>query len=289
MYGHCTIDTITVSGKTHTQIGGSACYCSAMARRLGFDAHMVTRFGPDFPRDYLDQNDITYSAASESASGTTRFSLDVRGVERDLRLDHRCDDILYEQIKDAECRVISPLCGEISHDTLKAICADSGFVLVDPQGFLRHADSRGAVALGDGSGLDLSGADAIKVSADEAQHLTGGLKGDAAMEALRRRGADMVLYTDGAEISLLSGDKVYSITLPNKRICDTTGIGDMFCAAFCCTLAKERDVLWALCFAGGAAQAALDSKDVGLLKVPRKGSVQTNASYFYNIIKFRGI
>ncbi|KAF6242664.1 ribokinase, partial [Nitrosopumilus sp. b1] len=52
---------------------------------------------------------------------------------------------------------------------------------------------------------------------------------------------------------------------------------------------KEKDFLWAFCFAGGSAQAALDTKEIGLLKVPERGAIETNASYFYNTIKFRQI
>ena len=52
---------------------------------------------------------------------------------------------------------------------------------------------------------------------------------------------------------------------------------------------KERDFLWALCFAGGAAQAALETKEVGLNKIPKKGAIETNATYFYNTVKFRQI
>jgi len=52
---------------------------------------------------------------------------------------------------------------------------------------------------------------------------------------------------------------------------------------------KEKDFLWALSFAGGAAQAALDSKNMGLQKIPQKGVVQNNASYFYNLMKFRDL
>jgi sugar/nucleoside kinase (ribokinase family) len=88
---------------------------------------------------------------------------------------------------------------------------------------------------------------------------------------------------------MLVKDKIYSITLPNKRVYDTTGVGDIFCAAFTCTMLKEKDFLWALCFAGGAAQAALESNNVGLQKIPKKGTIQTNASYFYNLVKFRDL
>ena len=98
-----------------------------------------------------------------------------------------------------------------------------------------------------------------------------------------------MLLTDKSNVSLLVKDKIYSITLPNLHIHDTTGVGDIFCSAFTCTMLKEKDFLWALCFAGGAAQAALDSNNVGLQKIPKKGTVQTNASYFYNLVKFRDL
>lgn len=288
VYGHCTIDSIAVGGRTHEQIGGSACYCALLARQFGFEARMITRFGPDFPRQYLDDNGISYSGASVSDSGTTRFSIAVEGAERTLRLAHTCDDIPYEGADGADCTIASPLCGEISDAVFSEIKRGSRFLLVDPQGFLRVREGPGGnVALRDAD-LDLAGAGAIKVNADEARHLTGG-SGQDAMVALQKKGVENVLYTDKADISLLNGDKVYSIRLPNKSIHDTTGVGDIFCAAFCCTMVRERDFLWALCFAGGAAQAALDSKKVGVQKVPRKGAVQTNASYFYNMIKFRTI
>ena len=77
--------------------------------------------------------------------------------------------------------------------------------------------------------------------------------------------------------------------MPNLELVDTTGIGDIFCAAFCCTMLREKDILWALSFAGGAAQAALESKQIGLEKIPSKGAIESNAYYFYNTIKFKEI
>ena len=87
----------------------------------------------------------------------------------------------------------------------------------------------------------------------------------------------------------ISKNKIYSITLPNLELVDTTGIGDIFCAAFCCTMLREKDILWELSFAGGAVQAALESKQIGLEKIPPKGAIESNAYYFYNTIKFKGI
>jgi len=52
---------------------------------------------------------------------------------------------------------------------------------------------------------------------------------------------------------------------------------------------KEKDFFWALCFAGGAAQAAIESKKFGLDKIPAKGATETNAAYFYNLVKFKQV
>ena len=109
------------------------------------------------------------------------------------------------------------------------------------------------------------------------------------MKILQKNGIDNVILTDKQNISLLSKDKIYSIKLPNIELNDTTGIGDIFCAVFCCTMIKENDILWALSFAGGAAQAALESNQIGLDKIPSKGAIESNASYFYNTIKFKQI
>ena len=294
VYGHCTVDQIQLGSKTYEQIGGSACYAAATARQFGFAAHMFTRFGPDFPKQYFDDLDIRYTSNALSESMTTKFALNITGAERTLHLKHTCENISYENIHhDADCTIVSPLCGEITKDTYAQIKdGTDGFLLVDPQGFLRVKNLNGNydnhISL-HRTTLDLTNIQAIKTSADEAYNLTNGESGEKAMIALQKQGVQNVLYTDKTDISLLNKDKVYTITLPNKKIYDTTGVGDIFCAAFCCTMIKERDILWALCFAGGAAQAALDSKHVGVQKIPRKGQIQVNASYFYNMIKFKTI
>ena len=106
---------------------------------------------------------------------------------------------------------------------------------------------------------------------------------------LQKKGIDNVILTDKQNISLLSENKIYSIALPDIELNDTTGIGDIFSAAFCCTMLKEKDILWALSFAGGAAQAALESGKIGLEKIPSKGEIESNAYYFYNTVRFKEI
>jgi hypothetical protein len=63
LFSHCAIDTITINGITHEQIGGAACYGGLTARQLKFDVDLYTKFGKDFPMQYLTQNKINFENA----------------------------------------------------------------------------------------------------------------------------------------------------------------------------------------------------------------------------------
>ncbi|NNM36176.1 MAG: ribokinase [Nitrosopumilus sp.] len=285
VFSHCAIDTITIDGNNYEQIGGAACYCGLTARQFKFDVDLFTKFGPDFPKQYLLDQKINFSN-SESQEKTTKFSISITGSDRTLKLENQCEQVDYSSIN-ADGHLVSPIYHEISNDVYKKIKNDSNFLFLDPQGFLRQKDSQNNVFL-EKTDLDLSGVNAIKVNPEESQQLVSG-NNDEMMLALQKKGVEYVIMTNKTDVSLLVKDKIYSITLPNKQIHDTTGIGDIFCSTFICTMLKEKDFLWALCFAGGAAQAALESNNVGLQKIPNKGTVQTNASYFYNLVKFRDL
>jgi len=256
-----------------------------MARQFKFDVDLYTKFGPDFPKQYLSEHKINFPN-SESEKNSTKFSISITGSDRTLKLENECEPIDYSGIS-ADGHLVSPIYHELSDDTFKKIKNNSNFLFVDPQGFLRRKDSKNNIRL-ENTELDLSDVNAIKVNPEEAKCLVNGTN-DEMMLALQKKGIEYVVLTDKTNVSLLTKDKIYSITLPNSRIHDTTGVGDIFCSAFTCTMLKEKDFLWALCFAGGAAQAALESNNVGLQKIPKKGTVETNASYFYNLVKFRDL
>lgn len=285
VFSHCTIDTIELNTFSNEQIGGAACYCGVTAKNLKFDAKIHTKFGNDFPKDILLKNKIEFENAL-SEQPTTRFKITISGSDRTLSLLNTCEPIEYSKTN-ADCIVISPVYHEISNEIYKKIKQDSSFVLLDPQGFLRRTDSERKIFL-EKTEIDLSKISAIKTSPDELFCLTNNTETEA-MKNLQSRGVEHVLVTNKREISMLVKDKLYSITLPNLELHDTTGIGDIFCSTFCCTMLKEKDFLWALCFAGGAAQAAIESKEIGLKKIPPRGAIETNASYFYNQIKFKQV
>jgi len=285
VFSHCAIDTITLEGNNYEQIGGAACYCGITARQFKFDVDLFTKFGPDFPKQYLSEHNINFEN-SESEKNTTKFAISITGSDRTLKLENQCDQINYSGV-DADGHMVSPIFNEISDDTFQKIKDDSNFLFVDPQGFLRRKDSQNNVFL-EQTDLDLSHVNAIKVNPEESKQIVSGTN-DEMMLALQKKGIEYVILTNKNDVSMLVEDKIYSITLPNRQIHDTTGVGDIFCSAFTCTMLKEKDFLWALCFAGGAAQAALESNNVGLQKIPKKGTIQTNASYFYNLVKFRDL
>lgn len=283
---HCVLDTIVIRSSQYERVGGPPCYCGLTAKKFRFDVDLFTKFGSDFPyEDYLVKNKILFQN-SISNLPTTRFKIIIDNSDRTLYLENKCEPIEYHDF-DSDGTLISPVFDEISKETFEKIKKNSKFVFLDPQGFLRRIDSQKKIFLSN-TDLNFSNISSIKVNQEELSHLVGS-SDIAGLKILQQKGINHVLFTNKVEISMLDRDRFYSLTLPNKQVHDTTGVGDIFSATFCTTFLKEKDSLWAFCFAGGAAQAALESKDVGLNKIPEKGEVETNASYFYNMVKFKQV
>tara|TARA_B100000408_G_scaffold88265_1_gene67566 strand:+ start:93 stop:965 length:873 start_codon:yes stop_codon:yes gene_type:complete len=283
---HCAIDTIQINDSKYVVSGGPACYCSLTARILKFDVVLHTKFGSDFPLvNYLTEQKIVFED-SLSIKPTTQFVLNLVNSERTLFLQNKCEPI-SDITLNTDNVIISPLFDEISIELFEKIKKNASFVMLDPQGFLRRRNSENRICL-EQTDLNLSNVSAIKVNTDELKCLTGASNIDG-IKILQKKGIDSVILTDKQNITLLSKNRIYSITLPNLELNDTTGIGDIFCASFCCTMLKEKDILWALSFAGGAAQAALESGQIGLEKIPSKAAIESNAYYFYNTVKFKEI
>lgn len=287
IFSHCTIDEISKDGTLVQTAGGPACYCGLTARNLKFDVDFHTMIGHDFThKELLEKNKIFIPQRSIVDVPTTRFLLEISGTDRNLYLKTKCLPIEYEK-SDADGCIISPVFDEVSFETLEKIKKDFRFTLLDPQGFLRRTDSNNKIHL-ERTELNLSKISAIKVDVDEAFSLTG-QNGKDAMVSLQKKGVEHVMLTNKREITVLVKDKLYFLTIPNMEVYDTTGVGDIFCATFACTFLKEKDFFWAMCFAVGSAQAALETRATGLDKIPHRSAIETNASYLYNLVKYTQI
>ena len=183
VFSHCAIDTIIIDNHNYAQIGGPACYCGITARQFKFDVDLFTKFGPDFPKQYLTQNKLNL-INSESEKNTTKFDISITGSDRTLKLENECDPIEYST-DDADGHIVSPIYHEISNDTLNKIKNDSNFIFIDPQGFLRRKDSQNNITL-QNTELDLSDVNAIKVNPEEAQCIVNGTD-DEMMLALQKK------------------------------------------------------------------------------------------------------
>jgi sugar/nucleoside kinase (ribokinase family) len=287
IFSHCTIDEISQNGTVVETAGGPALYCGLTAKNMKFEIDLHTKVGSDFAfRTELERKGIFLPQSIMSEKPTTRFLLDIFGTERELHLKTRCDPI--ESIKsDADGAIVSPVFDEISEDILDSIKENFVFTLLDPQGYLRRVANDNKVFL-ENTLLDLSKITAIKTDPDEAFYLTG-LKEKDAMLALQKKGVKHVLYTNKQNITMLAKDRMYHLKIPNMQIGDTTGVGDIFCASFACSYLKEKDPIWAICFAVGAAQAALETRSTGLDKVPSGGDTERNAAYLYNLMQFSSV
>jgi len=280
------MDTIVYENEQYEAPGGPASYCSISARKQKHDVNLYTKFGSNYPlEEFFNENKIiTHNALS--SKDTTKFRIELNDSDRKLFVENMCDKIDFID-NDDDGTIISPVFDEISLETYSQIKNSDNFTFLDPQGFLREKNSNNEVSLRNTT-LDLTNVNAIKMNPDELFALTG-LTGHDGIKQLQKLGIEYVIYTNKKEISLLVKDKLYTIFLPKMTLTDTTGIGDIFCSTFTCTMLKEKDFLWALSFAGGAAQSALESKAFGLEKVPEKNALESNGSYFYNIVEFKQI
>ncbi len=286
IFSHCTIDTIIYENEQYEAPGGPASYCSITSQKLKHDVNLYTKFHSNYSlHDFFKENKISIPNAV-SENDTTKFRLELDGTDRKLFVENTCQKIDFIE-NDDDGTIVSPVFDEISLDTYSQIKDSGNFVFLDPQGFLREKNENNQISLKK-TDLNLSNINAIKMNPDELFALTGLTRNDG-IKQLQKLGIEYVIYTNKQEISLLVKDKLYSIKLPKMTLTDTTGIGDIFCATFVCTMLKEKDFLWALSFAGGAAQAALESKAFGLEKIPEKNALETNGSYFYNMVEFEQI
>ena len=293
---HIVLDMIkSADGRVTESIGGPVCYCGITSRRFGFDVSLVTKVGNDFPKELfnmLQNNDIILSDNVRVDAPTTKFQIDSQGDSRQLLLSDKCKPISIEDVQDmkVDCWLASPVIDELPQDVLAAIKQNRGkknFVMLDPQGYLRLVDYKGSVTLKDKLELDLSGINAIKVDSQEMAALTCGLQGLGGMEALQSNGIEFVIYTEPWAIHLLHRKMHYWLSMHDIDTVDSTGVGDILCASFSCAYLKEKDPIWAISFGAGAVKAALETRQVGLAKIPAMSKIEQTASYFYNAIGFQ--
>lgn len=276
-------------------LGGPAAYCGVTARKFGFDTTLFTHFGNDLDRqyiEYLQNQGVSFSSLQPSNHPTTRFVLKNFETDRELTLQSKCIPINIEEIKNVKvnCWIISPVFDEVPIDILQYLVSfreDKQFVMLDPQGYTRTIDSEGRVSIRKKIDIPINKVNGIKLDSQEISCFTNGLQGMEGMKKIHSfYEIDYVLYTQDQVIHLLEQGKHYWIHVPRHETPDSTGLGDIMASSFACTMVKEKDSVWAFCFAAGALTAALQTKEIGIKKIPSKSAIEQNATYYYNTMNF---
>ncbi len=293
---HIVFDTLEgPDGTVKKSIGGPPCYAGLTSRQFGFEVSLATKVGKDIRtelRQFLIDAKIALPEKHVVDAPTTKFTIRIKDASRTLTLQEKCDGLQVDDFANmkVDCWLVSPVFDEVSHELFEAIksrAGPKGFLMLDPQGYLRSADSDGKIVIMERITLNLSGVQAIKVDQHEMSALTGGKVGLAGMRELQSRGITFVVSTTPGEIHLLHKDIHYWAAMNEIETPDSTGAGDILSGAFCCAYVKEKDPLWALSFGAGAVKAALETGKIGLNKIPSFSKIEENASYFYNTIRFQ--
>jgi sugar/nucleoside kinase (ribokinase family) len=282
--------------KSSKSLGGPAAYCGITARKFGFDTTLFTHFGKDLDPQYLDylkNQGISLNGPHYSNLPTTRFVLKNFETDRELTLESKCVALNIEEIKNvqANCWIISPVFDEVPLDILRYLSSTkmegNQFVMLDPQGYIRAVDQEGRVSIRKKMDIPIHKVNGIKLDCQEISCFTNGLQGLEGMKKIRSHyEIDYVLHTQDQIIHLLEKERHYWLKVPNFYTPDSTGLGDIITSSFACTIVKEKDSIWAFCFAVGALIAALQTSEIGIKKIPSKSAIEENASYYYNTMNF---
>ena len=247
--GHVTFDRRD-SGDV---VGGSVSYGSITARRLGWDAAVLTAAGPDFEpaRDLPGVETFVRASAA-----TTRFLnlYDAAGERRQV-VQARADDIdllpLAESWRAPDALLLSPVVGEIVAPLAPAF--EASVVGAIAQGWLRALDAEGNVraqAWGD-PGRALLGVHVLFLSEHD---LPEGQDPHSLLPFV-----PIVAVTRGWRgVSLLSREGELEVAgFPRPEV-DPTGAGDVFAAAFLVGYHERNDPQEAAVFACCAASCAVE-------------------------------
>lgn len=282
--------------KSSKSLGGPAAYCGITARKFGFDTTLFTHFGKDLDPQYLDylkNQGISFNGPHYSNLPTTRFVLKNFETDRELTLESKCVALNIEEIRNvkANCWIISPVFDEVPLDILQYLSSakieGNQFVMLDPQGYTRAVDQEGRVSIRKKMEIPIHKVNGIKLDSQEISCFTNGLEGMEGMKKIRSHyEIDHVLHTQDQIIHLLEKERHYWLKVPKFDTPDSTGLGDIITSSFACTIVKEKDSIWAFCFAVGALIAALQTSEIGIKKIPSKSAIEENASYYYNTMNF---
>jgi sugar/nucleoside kinase (ribokinase family) len=272
VYGNLTLDELDQNGKQIVRPGGSALYSSLAAAYIGARVSVHSNIGRDYPMNLLSlltERRIDVSGVKKLDGPTTRFRISYRGDSRKLALIHPGRKLTTSKASDSPQAIhLGPVFLEVGPDVLNYARRHSKFLSVDVQGLLRTKGPRGFVHL-KGRQVDpfLSKCNLVKATEDEARVIAPTSSIVSTARRLLRKGATYAIITRGRAGSLLvekEGAALHIPSVPEPKVVDLTGAGDIFVGSWLATFLSIRDASWAA--AVGAAFASLSVRGIGASK-----------------------
>jgi len=235
-------------------LGGSASYAALTARRLGWDAGILTAAGPDFdPAAELPG----IAVFRRHSTVTTRFvnTYEEDGTRHQVVTSRAADvDLgpLPDEWRRPDALLLAPVAGEMG--AVAATALDAGAVGAVAQGWLREIDEGGSVSPRPWkeAARDLAGVHVVFLSEQDLPDAAA-----AARQLLHH--VPLVALTRGWRgLVLLSRDAEYDVPSLPRPETDPTGAGDVFAAAFLVRYHESGDPLDAAAFASCAASCAVE-------------------------------
>jgi ribokinase len=288
VYGNLTLDELDRNGKLMVRPGGSALYSSLAAVSLGARVSVFSNIGRDYPQGILsliNSRGIDVTGVKKFDGLTTRFKISYRGDSRKLELIHPGQTLKpADRHRSLEAIHLGPVFMEVELDVLNFARRHSQFLSLDVQGLLRTSDRDGSVRLVKRRiGPFLSKCNLVKATEEEARVMAPAATAVATARRLLHKGADFVIITRGPSGSLLvtkDGDALHIPSVPESKVVDRTGAGDIFIGSWLATFMALKDPFWAGAVA--SAFASLSVRGFGPSKFRfARGELFRRASWVY--------
>ncbi len=272
IYGNLTLDELDQNGKLVVRPGGSSLYSSLAAAYLGARVSVFSSIGRDYPRSvlsWINNRGIDVSGVKKLDCLTTRFRISYHADSRKLELIHPGQKLKPSSSPSSLQAIhLGPVFLEVGLDTLNYARRHSKFLSVDVQGLLRTGGPTGFVHL-ERRRIDpfLSKCNLVKATEDEARIIAPAATIVSTARRILRKGAQYVIITRGRSGSLLvekEGGALHMPSVPEARVVDLIGAGDIFVGSWLATFLSAGDALWA--GAVGAAFASLSVRGIGAAK-----------------------